>query len=120
MRLHVYDVALRVPFRGLSRRSGILLRGPAGWAEWSPFPEYGDDEAAAWLRAALEAAELGHPGAVRDSIEVNGIVPALAPADAARPRGGLRVPQHQDQGRRAGPGARRRRGAGRGRALGPP
>ena len=47
MRLHVYDVALRVPFRGLSRRSGILFRGPAGWAEWSPFPEYGDEEAAA-------------------------------------------------------------------------
>ena len=83
MRLHVYDVALRVPFRGLSRRSGILFRGPAGWAEWSPFPEYGDEEAAAWLRAALEAAELGHPGAVRDSIEVNGIVPALAPGEAA-------------------------------------
>ncbi|MBB1516729.1 o-succinylbenzoate synthase [Tessaracoccus sp. MC1679] len=83
MRLHVYDVALRVPFRGLSRRSGILFRGPAGWAEWSPFPEYGDEEAAAWLRAALEAAELGHPDAVRDSIEVNGIVPALAPGEAA-------------------------------------
>ena len=83
MRLHVYDVALRVPFRGLSRRSGILWRGPAGWAEWSPFPEYDDEEASAWLRAAVEVAELGYPDAVRDTIEVNGIVPALAAGEAA-------------------------------------
>lgn len=79
----VYDIALRVPFRGLTRRTGILVEGPAGWAEWSPFPEYDDAESAAWLRAALEAAELGHPAPVRGSVPVNGIVPALPPAEAA-------------------------------------
>ncbi|CAL8976993.1 o-succinylbenzoate synthase [Tessaracoccus sp. O5.2] len=79
----VYDIALRVPFRGLTRRTGILVEGPAGWAEWSPFPEYDDAEAAAWLRATLEAAELGHPAPVRGAVPVNGIVPALPPAEAA-------------------------------------
>lgn len=79
----VYDIALRVPFRGISRRSGVVFEGPAGWAEWSPFPEYGDEEAAAWLRAALEAARQGYPEPVRDRVEVNGIVPALAPREAA-------------------------------------
>lgn len=79
----VYDIALRVAFRGITRRSGIVVEGPAGWAEWSPFPEYGDAEAAAWLRAALEAAEEGYPEPVRDRVDVNGIVPALPPDEAA-------------------------------------
>ena len=79
----VYDIGLNVSFRGITRRSGILFEGPAGWAEWSPFPEYDDGEAAAWLAAALEAAELGHPEPLRDSVEVNAIVPALPPAQAA-------------------------------------
>jgi O-succinylbenzoate synthase len=80
---HVFDIALTVPFRGIARRSGVLFEGPAGWAEWSPFPEYDDEEAAAWLRAAREAAEVGLPAPVRDAVEVNGIVPALPPSQAA-------------------------------------
>lgn len=79
----VYDIALATAFRGLSRRSGVLFEGPAGWAEWSPFPEYGDDEAAAWLRAALECADEGFRAPVRAEVEVNGIVPALPPGPAA-------------------------------------
>ncbi len=80
----VYDIAMRVPFRGLRRRQGVLLEGKAGWAEWSPFPEYGDEEAATWLLAALDIAEHGFPGPFRDQVPVNGIVPALAPDDAVR------------------------------------
>lgn len=80
----VYDIAMRVPFRGLKRRQGMLLQGKAGWAEWSPFPEYGDEEAARWLEAALDIAEHGFPGPFRDQVPVNGIVPALAPDDAVR------------------------------------
>ncbi|MHA6512479.1 o-succinylbenzoate synthase [Tessaracoccus sp. Z1128] len=83
MRLHVVDVPLTVPFRGLTRRSAVLIHGAAGWAEWSPFPEYGDHEAASWLRAALEAAGHGYPDPVRGWVEVNGIVPALPPDQAA-------------------------------------
>lgn len=79
----VFDLPLKVPFRGITRRQGVLFEGPAGWAEWSPFVEYGDDEAARWLRAAWEVATTGHPEPLRDHIEVNGIVPALAPEAAA-------------------------------------
>ncbi|MDO5736573.1 MAG: o-succinylbenzoate synthase [Propionibacteriaceae bacterium] len=87
MRTIVYDIPLSTRFRGITRRQGVLLEGPAGWGEWSPFPEYGDREAASWLRAALEAATLGFPGAVRTEVPVNAIVPALAPdAAAARVR----------------------------------
>lgn len=80
----VFDIPLRVAFRGITRRTGVLVKGPAGWAEWSPFPEYGDEEASNWLRAALEAAEHGFPAMMRDSVPVNGIVPALAPDLAAQ------------------------------------
>lgn len=79
----VYSIPMRVRFRGLERRTGVLFAGPAGWSEWSPFPEYDDEEAAMWLRAAVEVAEHGYPGPLRDTVPVNGIVPALPPEDAA-------------------------------------
>lgn len=83
MKLFVYDIPLTVSFRGITRRSGILFEGSAGWAEWSPFPEYDHAEAAAWWRAAIEMAEEGYPRPVRNEVPVNGIVPALPPAEAA-------------------------------------
>ncbi len=87
MDIHVYDIELSTRFRGITRRQGILLKGPAGWGEWSPFPEYDDQEAATWLRAAVETATLDWPEAVRDAVPVNAIVPAIAPdAAAARVR----------------------------------
>ena len=79
----VYDIPMTVGFRGITRRSGVLFEGEAGWSEWSPFPEYDDDEAAAWLLAAREWAETGAPTPLRDRVEVNGIVPALVPDAAA-------------------------------------
>lgn len=83
MRLHVYDIPLTTRFRGITRRQGVLFEGPAGWAEWSPFPEYDDAVAARWLAAALEAAEEGFPEPVRQSVPVNAIVPAVGPEAAA-------------------------------------
>jgi len=49
----VFDIPLRVPFRGVRRRQGILFQGEAGWAEWSPFREYADEEAAERLAVRL-------------------------------------------------------------------
>lgn len=74
---HVYDISLRTRFRGLDRRDGMLLRGPAGWAEFSPFWDYADAESANWLRAAHEAAFLGWPEPRRDRIPVNVTVPVV-------------------------------------------
>ena len=80
----VFDIPLRVPFRGVTRRQGILFEGEAGWAEWSPFREYGDEEAATWLRAAVAVAREGHPEPLRDRVAVNGIIPAIGPDEVAR------------------------------------
>ena len=80
----VFDIPLLVPFRGVTRRQGILFEGEAGWAEWSPFREYGDQEAAVWLRAAVAAARYGHPEPLRDRVAVNGIIPAIGPGEVAR------------------------------------
>ena len=49
----VYKIGLHTRFRGLTVRQGLVWRGQAGWAEWSPFLEYGPDEARIWLRAAI-------------------------------------------------------------------
>lgn len=81
--LHVYRVGLRTRFRGLTERDGVLVRGDAGWGEFSPFWDYGDAEAAAWWRAAREAADVGWPEPVRDAVPVNVTVPAVGP-EAAR------------------------------------
>ena len=80
----VFDIPLRVPFRGVTRRQGILFEGEAGRAEWSPFREYGDEEAAIWLRAAVAVAREGHPEPLRDRVAVNGIIPAIGPDEVAR------------------------------------
>ena len=63
--LHVWSLPLRTRFRGLTVRDGVLLRGDAGWGEFSPFWDYDADESAAWWRAALEAADEGWPAPVR-------------------------------------------------------
>ena len=78
----VYAIPTRTRFRGIAVREGVLLRGPAGWGEFCPFPEYGDAEAAGWLAAALEAARSGWPEPVRRRVPVNVTVPALAPEQA--------------------------------------
>lgn len=68
---------MRVKFRGIMERETLLLRGPRGWGEFCPFPEYDDDESSRWLAAALEAGWLGFPQALRDRIPVNATVPAV-------------------------------------------
>ena len=80
--LVVYSIPLTTRFRGIDVREGVLLRGDAGWGEFSPFLEYDDPTALPWLRAATEAAEQGWPAPVRASIPVNVTVPACSPERA--------------------------------------
>lgn len=81
--LVAWSVPLRTRFRGLAVRDGTLLRGDAGWGEFSPFWDYDDAESVRWWAAAREAADEGWPAAVRTSVPVNVTVPAV---DAARAR----------------------------------
>jgi O-succinylbenzoate synthase len=74
-----YATRLRLRFRGLDRREGLLLRGEAGWGEFSPFWDYGAREGAAWLAAAREAATEPWPAPVRSRVPVNVTVPAVPP-----------------------------------------
>ncbi len=78
----MFAIPMRTRFRGVTRREGALVRGPAGWGEFSPFPEYGPAECARWLAAAREAADDGWPDPLRTSIPVNVTVPAVG-AEAA-------------------------------------
>jgi o-succinylbenzoate synthase len=85
-----YAVGLRTQFRGINERQGMVWRGTAGWAEWSPFLDYQGAELVPWLHAAEEAAERGWPAPVRTEIPVNSTVPAVGPElayDIARATG---------------------------------
>lgn len=78
----VFRIPMRTRFRGQTVREGVLLHGPSGWGEFSPFPEYGPRECARWLACAREAAFDGWPEPVRDSVPVNATVPAVDPERA--------------------------------------
>lgn len=77
-----YSIPMRTRFRGLDLREGVLIRGDAGWGEFSPFAEYGPRTSLPWLRAAREAAEEGFPAPLREHIPVNVTVPAVPPEHA--------------------------------------
>jgi len=79
--VHVVRLPLRVRFRGLLEREALLLHGPTGWGEFSPFVEYDDAESARWLAAAVEAATATPLRAVRALIPVNATVPAVPAAE---------------------------------------
>lgn len=78
------SLPMTVRFRGTTSREALLLRGPRGWAEFSPFPEYGDKESSRWLAAAVEAGWQGWPEPVRDTVPVNATVPAVAAEEVER------------------------------------
>src|SRR6202035_1747143 len=82
--LRAFAIPMRTRFRGITVREGALIEGPAGWAEFSPFAEYGPRESSRWLACALEAAWDGWPAPVRDQVPVNVTVPAVSPEHGHR------------------------------------
>lgn len=79
-----FSVRLRVPVGDVVERTGELVEGPSGWGEYSPLPSWSAEERAAAERAAIEAATVGFPPALRDRVEVNTMIPRVAPDVAAR------------------------------------
>lgn len=80
--MKVVAIPMHTRFRGITVREVALLRGPAGWGEWSPFLEYPPDVAEPWLRCAEEAMTGEWPAPLRSSVPVNVTVPAVGPERA--------------------------------------
>jgi O-succinylbenzoate synthase len=74
--LRVVALPTKTNFRGINLREVALFKGEYGWAEFSPFLEYGYEESAPWLASAIEAATKPRPQLFRNSIKVNGTIPA--------------------------------------------
>lgn len=88
MEFRPFTVELTTKFRGVTHRSGVLIRGADAegrerWGEYSPFADYTPERANRWWRAAMEAARGDWPALVRDTVAVNSIVPMVDP-DRAR------------------------------------
>ncbi|BDZ62742.1 hypothetical protein GCM10025873_25330 [Demequina sediminis] len=61
MEFRPFRVQLSTRFRGVTERSGVLIKGRApdgseAWGEYSPFPDYTPERASRWWEAAMEAA----------------------------------------------------------------
>jgi len=83
--MRVVALPTKTNFRGVNIREVALFKGEYGWGEFSPFLEYGHEEAAPWLMCAIEAATQPRPKLYRTSVKVNGTIPALNdPADIER------------------------------------
>jgi O-succinylbenzoate synthase len=79
----VVSIPLRQRFRGIDTREALLFEGPQGWTEFSPFVEYDDAEASAWLAAAVDFGWHDTPPLLRDSVRVNATLPAVAASRVA-------------------------------------
>lgn len=79
----VVALPLRTRFRGLDVREAVLIEGPLGWTEFSPFVEYDDAESASWLAAAIDFGWTEPPAPLRDHVLVNATIPAVEAARVA-------------------------------------
>lgn len=73
---------MKTPFRGIKEREALIFKGER-YAEWSPFVEYQDAEAATWLKGALSWANDPLPAIHRDQIFTNATLPAVSPDELA-------------------------------------
>ena len=88
MEFRPFSVTLNRRFRGLTERTGVLIRdtGPDGadaWGEFSPFADYIPEQRNRWWAAAVEAATGQLPAPIRDFVESAAIIPEMGPDDAA-------------------------------------
>jgi o-succinylbenzoate synthase len=83
LELYPLRIPMRHRFRGVDFRHVVLIRGPGGWGEFSPFSDYPTKVTTRWLAAALELACAALPEPGRAEVEVNVTVPAVDPETAA-------------------------------------
>lgn len=82
LELHPVRIPMRQRFRRVDHREAVLIKGPRGWGEFSPFPDYPPEVTTRWLAAALELACGDLPAPGRSHVPVNVTVPAIDPATA--------------------------------------
>lgn len=84
--LELYPVSIPMLYRmrRVDRRDAVLIHGPSGWGEFSPFPDYPAELTTRWLAAALESACSVWPAPLRSSVPINVTVPAVDPMVAHR------------------------------------
>ena len=82
LELHPVRIPMRHRFRRVDHREAVLIHGPAGWGEFSPFPEYPPEVTTRWLAAALELACGELPNPTRARVPVNVTIPAVDPETA--------------------------------------
>ena len=80
---HVVQLPLRTRFRGITVREALLVEGPRGWTEFSPFVEYLPDESSAWLAAAVDFGWGPELSPRASSVAVNATLPAVGPDEVA-------------------------------------
>jgi O-succinylbenzoate synthase len=78
----VFAIPMIGKFGGVSMREGMLIEGPQGWGEFSPYGDRDAREAARWLTSAIEAGTVGWPDPVRGRVPVAVTVPAVDPTEA--------------------------------------
>jgi O-succinylbenzoate synthase len=91
---HAVSIPMTTPFRGITTREALIFDAPDGPAEWSPFLEYDEAEAATWLSSTLEQGfhQDRVPTTSPGTIAVNGTVPAIDAADVPSFLAGLGSP----------------------------
>ena len=82
-RAWVYSLPMRVKFRNITVREGLILQGRAGLAEAAPFDNYPPQVAATWFSGAFAVAAQGLPVSP-SPVPLNVTVPVVDPDTAAR------------------------------------
>lgn len=73
---------MRLPFRGLRERTGLLVRRGSRWAEFSPFADYPLHLRRRWFASTMEQLAESDVDILRERIPINVTVPAVDPAEA--------------------------------------
>ncbi|MGI9194888.1 MAG: o-succinylbenzoate synthase [Candidatus Nanopelagicus sp.] len=81
--LKVVSIPVKNNFRAIKNREIAIFQGPEGWSEFSPFLEYGPNESAVWLKAAIEAATKPAPKPIRELVEINATLPNVKTEEVA-------------------------------------
>lgn len=79
LELHPVRIPMRYRFRRIDHREAVLIEGPSGWGEFSPFPDYPPEVTTRWLASALESACGELPAPAREAVPVNVTIPAVSP-----------------------------------------